>query len=278
MNFNKILRDEIVYRDINIKEFAGKLDIPYSCLLSYVGKRKCRPRLDYAIKIANELHVSLEYLVTGKECVNGNFPRKLIISLQELSELPNDVQQNICELIHTIYQKRQIIEEINKQFGNWQINKIQARDIESFLIMDSHSGSWKNFYMETFNQICDETKWLCHEPVNRFQFTKFARNSKKADVFTNSEITRLFSKRDWIFYRDYLLFLTMYCCGLRIGEVRALQVEQILENQFLLINGFCKYDGTKTNYNKTGSEEHPKLRACPIPDYCYSQLYLSLHL
>ena len=46
MNFNKILRDEIVYRDINIKEFAGKLDIPYSCLLSYVGKRKCRPRLD----------------------------------------------------------------------------------------------------------------------------------------------------------------------------------------------------------------------------------------
>ena len=175
-------------------------------------------------------------------------------------------------------QKRQIIEEINKQFGNWQINKIQARDIESFLIMDSHSGSWKNFYMETFNQICDETKWLCHEPVNRFQFTKFARNSKKADVFTNSEITRLFSKRDWIFYRDYLLFLTMYCCGLRIGEVRALQVEQILENQFLLINGFCKYDGTKTNYNKTGSEEHPKLRACPIPDYCYSQLYSSLHL
>ena len=46
MNFNKILRDEIVYRDINIKEFAGKLDIPYSCLLSYVGKRNCRPRLD----------------------------------------------------------------------------------------------------------------------------------------------------------------------------------------------------------------------------------------
>lgn len=178
--------------------------------------------------------------------------------------------KHICD--KTIYQKRQIIEEINKQFGNWQINKIQARDIESFLIMDSHSGSWKNFYMETFNQICDETKWLCHEPVNRFQFTKFARNSKKADVFTNSEITRLFSKRDWIFYRDYLLFLTMYCCGLRIGEVRALQVEQILENQFLLINGFCKYDGTKTNYNKTGSEEHPKLRACPIPDYCYSQL------
>lgn len=79
MNFNKILRDEIVYRDINIKEFAGKLDIPYSCLLSYVGKRKCRPRLDYAIKIASELHVSLEYLVMFTAHWNGKIVKKSCI-------------------------------------------------------------------------------------------------------------------------------------------------------------------------------------------------------
>jgi len=40
----------------------------------------------------------------------------------------------------------------------------------------------------------------------------------------------------------------------------------------LIVDGFCKKDGLRTQYNKKGSQEKPKFRAVWIPDYTLDQL------
>jgi integrase len=52
-----------------------------------------------------------------------------------------------------------------------------------------------------------------------------------------------------------------------MGEARGLRPKQILfDKKALIVDGFVKGDGTRTNYNKKGTEEHPKLRIVPLPD------------
>lgn len=130
-----------------------------------------------------------------------------------------------------------------------------------------HSGSWKNSFLETFGAIYDETIWFCPSPVPKPTFQKFARNSRKADIFTTEELNRFFSdKTKWESEELYLLFYVTAACGLRTGEARGLRVNQLMLNeQMLLVNGFCKNDGFRTDYNKKGSSENKKLRLAPIP-------------
>jgi integrase len=52
-----------------------------------------------------------------------------------------------------------------------------------------------------------------------------------------------------------------------MGEARALRPQQILfDRKALIVDGFVKGDGTRTNYNKKGTEEQPKLRIVPLLD------------
>ena len=173
----------------------------------------------------------------------------------------------------TRQQKIQILREIDKQFGDCYINTITVSKIESFLIDDKHSGSWKNFYLETFGNIYDETNWKCTKPVPKPHFQRFIRNSKKSDLLTTKEINRLFKVEVWENEKHYLLFLLILSCGLRLGEAIGVKVNQIdFDKKFLIINGFCRYDGTKTNYNKKGSNENRKLRISPIPEDMLNKL------
>ena len=162
-------------------------------------------------------------------------------------------------------QKRQHIELIIQQWGERSINDLKISEIEQYLLMDKHSGSWKNFYLETFGNIYDETIWKCEKPVAKPRFQKFARNSKKSDIFTIDELNKIFNVELWSIYQEYLLIYITATCGLRFGEARALRVNQFyLKEQFLLVNGFCKKDGFRTNYNKKGNDSERKFRIVPL--------------
>ena len=100
-DFNKNLRNELLYNDIQIKEFAGKINLPYSTVLSYLGTAERLPRVDIAVKMAQELGVSVEYLVTGKNSIFVKKQNKNII-LEELGVLPIEIQKVILELIHKV--------------------------------------------------------------------------------------------------------------------------------------------------------------------------------
>lgn len=92
-------------------------------------------------------------------------------------------------------------------------------------------------------------------------------------MLTEKELNSLFKVSNWREYQDYLLFYTIACCGLRLGEARALRGNQIYTNkQILIVNGFCKNNGVRTIYNKKGSADDPRLRVVPIPDSCFIKL------
>lgn len=174
----------------------------------------------------------------------------------------------------TIHQKRKIIELIIKEFGDYKINELNISQIENYLLKDkSHSGSWKNTFLETFGSIYEETIWKCAVPVPKPQFQKFARNSKKPDIFTEEELNKIFNKELWSSYTEWLLFYVTAYCGLRLGEARALQVRQIkIKEGILVIDGFLKHNGFRTNYNKKGNANDRKIRCVPIPNKILEEL------
>ena len=180
--------------------------------------------------------------------------------------------RKLCD--ETIYQKRLFIEIIIENFGKQNLDELKVKDIELFLLNDKkHYGSWKNNFLDTFACLYDETVWKCSKPISRPSFQRFSRNSKKPDILSIAELERFFSPSLWDNKRNFLLFLTMACCGLRIGEARALQANQILWNEkMLVVNGFCKRDGRKTDYNKKGSADNQKFRVVPMPDMLLGSL------
>lgn len=167
----------------------------------------------------------------------------------------------------TVKMSRYYIKRIIADFGTQQIQTVKVSDIERLLLNDcTHSGSWKNQYLEAFCKIYDETQWVCSKPVARPLFMKFARNSKKADILTTEELNLFVSRRFWERERDYVLFLVVASCGLRLGEARGLRAKQFLfDKKILVIDGFCKRNDQRTNYNKTGSNENKKIRIAPLP-------------
>ena len=63
--FKKMLRSELDFQDIKVKELSRRTGISQRTLEGYLGARGSIPPADVAVKIAQVLHVSVEYLVTG---------------------------------------------------------------------------------------------------------------------------------------------------------------------------------------------------------------------
>lgn len=169
--------------------------------------------------------------------------------------------------LKTIKQKRQVIELIVKEYGNVKIDNLDIRRVQQELINDGHSPSWKNQYIETFNAIYDETAWKCDTPVRKPGFRRFIRHSKKADILTEDELDKFLEIRNWDDEKIYLFFKLVSNCGLRMGEARAIKIKQVYRDEhLLLVNGFCKNNGERTNYNKCGNSEETRIRFVPIPE------------
>ena len=167
----------------------------------------------------------------------------------------------------TISQKRYILDLICSQFGNEDIRTFNFIKVSQYLLPDTHSGSWKNLYIDTFGSIYDETAWVCKNPVPRPKFMRFARNPISSAPLSKEELTELFMPQNWANANVRLLFLITLSCGLRIGEARGLQARQFLfDKKVLVVDGFCKSTGERTCFNKKGSVQNPKIRVVPLTD------------
>ena len=69
VEFKSNLRTELDYLGLTVKELSAKTGIPKGTLDCYLGIRSSIPPADIAIKIANALDVTVEYLVIGKEII-----------------------------------------------------------------------------------------------------------------------------------------------------------------------------------------------------------------
>ncbi|MCL2293883.1 MAG: helix-turn-helix domain-containing protein [Spirochaetes bacterium] len=91
IEFRKNLRSELDYHGLTVKELSAKSGIVKGTLDCYLGARASMPPADIAVKIANALGVSVEYLVTGTEV-------KKEYSLQSLGHNIRTILQIILNL------------------------------------------------------------------------------------------------------------------------------------------------------------------------------------
>jgi integrase len=103
--------------------------------------------------------------------------------------------------------------------------------------------------------------------------TLSGKHPRKADIFTDGELERLFNSR---IYGDSELYLFYLCCltaGLRPGDARGLRPKQIMfDRAMLVVDGSIKKNGLRTAYNNRGHGEYWKLRLVPLPDLALSML------
>lgn len=172
--------------------------------------------------------------------------------------------------VETLKSSRFFVDAIVSQFGAKQICDIDVREIYNYLILQNRSGSWKSHYISVFKKIYEEAAWQGVKVAMPI-FPKFAKNPKPKSIFSTDELKRLFVQKNFegnAFDSEscFLFFLIILLAGLRQGEARALRPKQfIFEKNALVIDGFCKQDGTRTNFNKTGSEENTKSRIVILP-------------
>lgn len=115
MKFKETLKDELQYQDITVKELAFRTGINKRTLDNYLRENVSQPTVENAVKIAQTLGVTVEYLVTGKNTPEKNqkqsdTKQQLDISLckryykliQKLDSLPENTKKPISKMIEDI--------------------------------------------------------------------------------------------------------------------------------------------------------------------------------
>ena len=104
-NFKENLRSELDYQGVTVKELGARTGIPVATLDCYLGSRATMPSAEAAVKIAQALHVSVEYLVIGdssipqKKQIKHN--REALKLIQLVENLNHDQCQAILNLVNT---------------------------------------------------------------------------------------------------------------------------------------------------------------------------------
>jgi integrase len=188
--------------------------------------------------------------------------------------------------IATLLDARRFIKQIIKTWGDRPLASIDPTEVTTYLFSMARSGQWKNRYRKIFSEIYDEAKWQKLK-IPKPAFDSFAVRPKKANTLTTAELNRLFIPENFRLPRMghngdvfYTMFLLCLSGGLRLGEVRAVRPRQVFfDKKALIVDGFCKRDGTRTTYNKKGTPDKPRLRVTMPSDLALSKLseYMQAH-
>jgi len=108
MGFKENLKSELIYKNMMVKELAAKTGISRHTLDNYLNVRKHLPTIDVAVKIAQALGVSAEYLMTGSESFQANIPmsKETTILVQNYNLLNEDDRTIVTELIQLLKKHR----------------------------------------------------------------------------------------------------------------------------------------------------------------------------
>jgi transcriptional regulator with XRE-family HTH domain len=101
MGFKENLKSELIYKDMLVKELALKTGISRHTLDNYLNVREHIPTIDVAVKIAQALGVSVEYLATGKEPPEAVIPmnNESITLVQNYNLLNEDDRKIVSEFV-----------------------------------------------------------------------------------------------------------------------------------------------------------------------------------
>ncbi len=103
MGFRENLKDELKYQDIRVKELADKTGISKRAIDHYLAERHTEPTAETAVKIAKELGVTVEYLVTGKNSeVPETIKPEIINLIRDINHLPEKDIDFVKEMVRRL--------------------------------------------------------------------------------------------------------------------------------------------------------------------------------
>ncbi len=107
MSFKENLKAELEYQGIQLKELELKTGISKNTIGNYLTGHNSVPAADNAVKIAQALGVSVEYLVTGTDLKNTKISscpmkyRKIIENLELLDDKDLEAILALVEVLKT---------------------------------------------------------------------------------------------------------------------------------------------------------------------------------
>ena len=111
-SFRKILRDELDYQGLTVKELALKSAVAKGAIDSYLGKQASMPPADTAVRIADALGITVEYLIKGQgnsQDIFAHFysnPKKRLL-LRIFDELPPEDQKLVLDFVKLLKKNRE---------------------------------------------------------------------------------------------------------------------------------------------------------------------------
>ncbi len=181
---------------------------------------------------------------------------------------------------NSLYQKQLYLSKFLLAFGDRKITDIRAGQIENWLIDMDCSNSVKNNILAVFDEIESE---LYSDGLIEFEIhvKHFKRNTKDKGILTIAEINKLFpsdyesliniwrirpTEREQDVYSFAAAIYTILSTGMRSSEIRALQWNQFIRPDAILINAMIDSNAERVNRLKKWSDDNKKWRVTVLPD------------
>ena len=103
MDFRERLKEVMAYHDLKTQELAEKSGVNKRTIDHYLMSDSQEPSVSKAVKIAQALNVSVEYLVTGKSAGGSDFlSRELRAFMRDFSALPPRQKSAVAQIVHLL--------------------------------------------------------------------------------------------------------------------------------------------------------------------------------
>lgn len=177
------------------------------------------------------------------------------------------------------------------RFGDYRPKDIDPAEVEDWLLSLPISNSTRNSIIKTFNDILKES--LRYKHISQIPtITTFKRKSQKKDILSKDELKKLFpadkkelsliwrqikengeiKEDNWRYdFMFGVMFHLAVSTGMRSGELRALQLNQIKDHG-LYIDCMYNAEGQIVTHCKKGTGDNPKHRSVVLPEATYNLL------